>query len=290
MKGLLFYLQTTSSLNRSLLGFLTPILSVFDVFRLQADGFVCDENLRNIYQSESLRFLFVMLLPLFIYAAICCLFGLRFLVNRWCRRQRAPGDLGLLKQDLALVFLFLLYVSYYELAEEVLGVFRFETLANSTIIFEETPWLVWDLENPEVLQLFVLACVFGIVYIVGVPLLFWFILYKNRSSIISTHRDEELAEHHHDEHNAETAYFEFLHSNYRRKWYYFEVIMMLRRVLLAITLAAVPQESEFVPLLAVTLFVLNDFSLTISLGFNPAWFCICYPSYQTTNARPGEFS
>jgi hypothetical protein len=81
--------------------------------------------------------------------------------------------------------------------------------------------------------LIALAIFFLFFFTLGIPLLFCFLLYYARNDIRS-HHDERVRD-----------WMGFLYKSFRAHLFYFEVIWLLRRILLVIALTIIPEQSAF---------------------------------------------
>ena len=123
--------------------------------------------------------------------------------------------------------LFIAYTSYLYL---VGGIFTIlQPCTNG--YFTQTPWIECSFDNSTYTYLIISAIFFGIIYVIGIPLLFGFLLYYYRDQI---HSKTPIA-----------RAVNFLHQEYRPQMYYYELIWTLRRLLLVCGIFLIPQSSPY---------------------------------------------
>ena len=156
----------------------------------------------------------LVLLPFIIY-----LVGL--IINRY-RSQ----PLRLWRQRCVSMGLFLLYGTYFNITVKLLDMFGCTVAdSNQMAYLNLYPWLACDWSSGTYRLLFSLSVLFTAVYVVGTPVLCLGLVYKNRRDL--------------EEPNVATM-LGFIYQSYRSECYYWELINVLRRVLLAALLAVVP--------------------------------------------------
>lgn len=120
------------------------------------------------------------------------------------------------------VTLFLLYASYFELTTATLTLFQPCDAQNYMIAY---PWIKCHTYDHQYLVLMILGGIFATLYVLGIPLLFGWLLYRYRRVI------------HSPEHEKVEHWLGFLYECYRRKVYWFELVWILRRLLLAASIS-----------------------------------------------------
>jgi hypothetical protein len=122
---------------------------------------------------------------------------------------------------------------YYELVERILSVLKSEESVSGVLFVEEIPWLPFSFGDDAFKSLFVAAMCFLLIYVVCIPVVFAVVLHG--------------ADRSHERHHPAL----FLWENYQDKYFYFELVWLARRFLLALTVAVVPPESGFLSLVVV---------------------------------------
>lgn len=124
------------------------------------------------------------------------------------------------------VFMFMVYGSYFNLSRTVLALFSCSLKDPATGLWylNAVPWYECGVGNKDWLTLVAIG-LFGIVYVLGVP---W-IVYK--SVVNYRHRLD---------HPAIQTSLGFLYLSYRPKFYWWELLTVLRRFALAVTVTLVP--------------------------------------------------
>jgi hypothetical protein len=169
--------------------------------------------------------------------------------------------------------LFIFYVGYFDLTNSIFSVFncvepydKVDTLnltgcTHPVVSYmEDKPWIycsfVADV-NTKYPAMFVTACVFLLVYVIGVPLLFAFLIYKNRRIIGPSEKHLD---------GGHVPYMSFLYDDYKSSFYWFELLWMGRRVLLSIAVILLKEGNPFQPFLVVLILSL---SVAIELHLQP---------------------
>lgn len=120
-------------------------------------------------------------------------------------------------ETIAEVALFVFFVSYFELTTEIFGVFSCVTV-NGVAHMSEMPWIECSVAGGGLYAwLFSQAVVFTLVYVVGFLCIIAVLLWRNFER-----RDQETS-------------ISFLHHEY--KIYWFELVLMSRRLLISLFLA-----------------------------------------------------
>lgn len=123
--------------------------------------------------------------------------------------------------------LFVLFASQFELSNAVLAQLR----PCERGFMPASPWIGCDWsDSPQYVWLQGLGYTFLALYVVGIPLLFSLLLFSRRKAI---REGSEKVEHQ----------MGFLYETYKREVFYFEVIWLVRRVLLSLAIALVPSSS-----------------------------------------------
>lgn len=148
--------------------------------------------------------------------------------------------------------LFVFFASHFELSNVILMHLRPCEEGYMAV----HPWIAcsWrSTESPQYVVLLGMSYTFLVLYVVGIPALFAFLLWRYRTSI----RDlDEKVEHR----------MGFLYETYKRDVFYFEAIWLLRRILLSLSLALLGPASGF-RTAAIALVLLA--SLFVQQGFKP---------------------
>ncbi len=224
LKSFLFFLQTVDAL----LGNLWPNTMsrwsrILNLSNLKLPTFQCMAP--SIFSSEVNRFVLAMVSPIILIVLAAGIFFGRSLV-KYLKEMKFPGKNRILEERGSLVkpdpprrrlngfrthsahaTLFVLFVSYFEITHKILGVFTCSPEPFTNIHYvKQLPWLQCDF-SAQWGVMAILAIVFMVVYVVGVPLLFGFLLYRFRQHI-------------HDKNTKELI--GFLYESYRPNVYYFE--------------------------------------------------------------------
>jgi hypothetical protein len=169
-------------------------------------------------------------------------------------------------------FLFVFYIAYFDLANTIFAVFHCESPVpdgfamnlNETRCIQplyglmdymvSSPWIYcqYSFDRPDYLIMFVLACVFLVVYVIGIFALFAWLLYKRRVQI----RDEE----------RHIAFMSFLYSDYKPRFYWFELVWMSRRVLLSVAVTLLRPSNPIQSFLVISIL---SWSLASELHLQP---------------------
>lgn len=171
-----------------------------------------------------------------------------FLRMAWAHEdENTPIRTGVTKADLqkleskrrrlryrwARIWLFFVSVFYFELTEGILKVFRCEKdEATELSYMESQPWVVCDVRDPTSPYriVFPLAIVGLIVYTIGIPILFFYLLFRHRHRL----------------HNPKVmSWLGMLYEEYQPHLWWFEMTMIARRVLIALLISTVPSESSW---------------------------------------------
>jgi predicted outer membrane repeat protein len=131
------------------------------------------------------------------------------------------------KDTILRIILFVIYISHFDLTKAIFSIFNCEYPfgfdSEQGLLpkyISRMPWIICRLIPPgEYLTLFILSILFTIIYVFGIPFLFSMLLFFNRKKIY----DEE----------ERIAWFSFYYQNYKLNYYWFELVWMLRRTLLA---------------------------------------------------------
>jgi hypothetical protein len=135
-------------------------------------------------------------------------------------------NVGDLLSRLQFSFFFLLSASYFELSSTVLEMLR---PCSKQGFMQAIPWVQCSLSDRTYFSLLATAIAFLLIYSLGIPAIFGFVLIRNRRRIQA---GDPVLE----------SKYGFLYESYKVKFYWFELIWFLRRILLsmAISLMAAP--------------------------------------------------
>jgi hypothetical protein len=288
LKLFIFFVQTNLSVNARLWDAFDFMFESLAFLNLDISGIACNDTLSSVFETEWSRFLVTMAVPPTLLVCICFCLLLRLAVQKMilsCKRcrqkeheklhveqeEQVKEDDVLIKNDDALdsnavknfdqesnghenfgasvvtIGLFLAFVCYFELVEEIFSgkscldryftflitspVFRVSLSQNGTAYLEAHPWIEFSLANEDFRYLLISSVVFLVVYVIGIPVLFCFLIFSRNRGHVG----------------------EFLWENYKPEYFYFEVIWLLRRLSIAVVVAAVPEMSEFKPILIIGL-------------------------------------
>ncbi len=261
VKLFVFFIQTTFSVNGRFWESFAFIPEYLAFFTLNINGISCDPTIQSLFSSDISRFLMFMAIPALLFVGICVVFLLRFLFQQCYKKIKTDHPKSL--EEMSLVSslseeeggrrvyvirspnlveknfrmasaivdagLFLAYVSYFELVEKVLSIFRRSPeSADLKYWMEELPWIEWSVSNSDFVNLLISACIFLVLYVIGIPAILTFLILRRR---------------------GEHSLGSFLWENYKSNRYWFELVWIARRLALAIVVASVPEGSSFVPLL-----------------------------------------
>lgn len=249
VKLLVFFLQTNLSVNERFWDAFSFVAQSLSFVNLDLSGAQCDARLAGLYGEEWSKLLVKMFFPVGLFAAIAVCLALRFAVQamiRVCRekckkKKRRPVEeeeivAPLVREEddhhhqhkeslgrsIANVGLFLAFVSYFELAEAIFAgeegkegkkllkcraVFRHAESRSGQVYLEEFPWIVVGTSSEEYWRLLIASACFLVVYVVGIPVLFAGLIFRNR---------------------GEGHVGEFLWENYKPKYFYFELVWLMR--------------------------------------------------------------
>eukprot|EP01122_Echinamoeba_exundans_P011670 TRINITY_DN4718_c0_g1_i1.p1 TRINITY_DN4718_c0_g1~~TRINITY_DN4718_c0_g1_i1.p1 ORF type:complete len:1760 (-),score=229.92 TRINITY_DN4718_c0_g1_i1:4961-9508(-) len=126
--------------------------------------------------------------------------------------------------------LFVLFASQFELSNVVLANLK----GCEEGYMPASPWIKcsWAGDSPQYVWLQSLSYVCLVLYVIGIPALFTFLLVRNRKKIL---QGAEEVEHR----------MGFLYETYKRDVFFFEAIWLLRRVLLSVAIALIPATTGF---------------------------------------------
>ena len=136
------------------------------------------------------------------------------------------------KHVLLKICLFVIYISHFDVTVEIFSVFNCVSPPNfpqeSDIsmpkYLETMPWITCNTIEGPYFPLFILGIFFGMLFVLGIPVLFGMILFFNRKSIVEDHPHT----------NKNLEWFSFYYQNYKIKNFWFELVWMLRRTLIAL--------------------------------------------------------
>eukprot|EP01129_Flabellula_baltica_P011508 TRINITY_DN5053_c0_g1_i1.p1 TRINITY_DN5053_c0_g1~~TRINITY_DN5053_c0_g1_i1.p1 ORF type:complete len:876 (-),score=120.31 TRINITY_DN5053_c0_g1_i1:188-2815(-) len=234
----LIFLQSFSGITNYTQFAIFQINTILDIStgQLQQLGLMC--AFPQLSDPE-ISYLFEMLLPVgfILLFVIASLIG--GIVRCCCRRSDDGGYAYLLKSSRPLVPLHLtflkytlvvLYFFYFTLAGSILDVFNCHRGLDGNSYMESRPWIQCDLESELYRNLVIYASTGGVVYIIGIPLLFTILLLKNRN-----HLREEL----------QLYWLGSIYSSYKEESSFFEIAIILRRLSLAVVLSLIPNTSIY---------------------------------------------
>ncbi len=179
---------------------------------------------------------------------------------------RADASPGGTRELLIKTVIFVLYVGYFELTNQILAVFNCvhwelpdltesirSTLGQtlSQTYMDEKPWIMCDLSDPVYRALFAQALLFTAVYVVGIPLLYAVLLWRNRERIRQGEHIPWLA---------------FLFEDYKTPVFWFELLWMGRRVLISLFVVVINGSDPFQPFFIV---LILSTSLAVELHLHP---------------------
>lgn len=305
IKILLFYVQVTNVLVRNRLwpGWFEKIAQKINIANIQISGLECIN--REIFTNEAAAFALQMAFPWILIICVALIVLLRHLIRpctRRCRETRVKdeeliiqdhesedeahllkeidgeneGKLEHVRADLSpggtremfiKTVIFVLYVGYFELTNQILAVFNCahwdlpdlsETVRSglgqavlSQTYMEEKPWIMCDLSDPMYRSLFIQAVLFSIVYVVGIPLCYAFLLWRNRKRIL---------------HGEHIPWLAFLFEDYKTPLFWFELLWMGRRVLISLFVVVISRSDPFQPFFVV---LILSASLAIEMHLRP---------------------
>ncbi len=191
------------------------------------------------------------------------------------RRDGSPVSV---RDLLVKTFLFVFYVGYFDLTNTIFSVFNcvmpdvdVSTLdfsgcnhASLSSYMQDKPWIYCSFsQTGPYTAMFILACIFLVVYVIGIPLLFAWLIYRNRA-IIGNEEEGGTKEGHGS--GGHLAYMNFLYDDYKSSFYWFELLWMGRRVILSVAVILLKEKNPFQPFLII--FVLS-LSVAIELHLQP---------------------
>eukprot|EP01122_Echinamoeba_exundans_P008934 TRINITY_DN3046_c0_g2_i1.p1 TRINITY_DN3046_c0_g2~~TRINITY_DN3046_c0_g2_i1.p1 ORF type:complete len:1343 (-),score=290.98 TRINITY_DN3046_c0_g2_i1:276-4268(-) len=154
---------------------------------------------------------------------------------------------GTLMERIIYSVLFLLFASHFEISNSILSIIK----PCSEGYMKDFPWIPCSWDNSQFAMLTGSAAAFFVIYLVGIPALFFALLYKYRTRI--------------QEKDWEVRYkIGFLYETYRHPVFWFEMVWLARRVLLSISISLIPNTTTFrtaaiVLLLLASLFIQRNF-------------------------------
>ena len=146
--------------------------------------------------------------------------------------------------------LFIIYSGYLSLAGGVFTVLQPCTDGYMTAI----PWIPCSFSDSIYSSFFIAAICFLVIYVIGVPVFFAFLLFyakrQNRKTSVpiddaASDTGSEQAPSEVLQHNNLTQAVEFLCEEYREEMYYYEMIWIVRRLLLAASVTLIPASSPW---------------------------------------------
>ena len=147
--------------------------------------------------------------------------------------QKLESKRRRLRYRWARIWLFFISVFYFELTEGILKVFRCEKdEATELSYMESQPWVVCDYRDhtSPYRIVFPLAIAGLIIYTIGIPIFFFYLLYRHRNRL----------------HNPKVmSWLGMLYEEYQPHLWWFEMTMIARRVLIALLISTVPSESSW---------------------------------------------
>jgi hypothetical protein len=190
---------------------------------------------------------------------------------------------GTLVERIIYSVLFLLFASHFEISNSILSIIK----PCSEGYMKDFPWIPCKWSDPQFAMLTGSAAAFFVIYLVGIPALFFAMLYKYRTRI----QDKDW----------EVRYkIGFLYETYRHPVFWFEMIWLARRVLLSISISLIPNTTTFrtaaiVLLLLASLFIQRNFmpfNSSLANWLEVASITIILYSYIVggqLNKLPGDF-
>jgi len=136
-----------------------------------------------------------------------------------------------LKYSIITAMLSIVYIAYPSLSGRV-----FKTLSCSKSPYEsrqymqEFPWIPCEWHSAEYFTLYFEAVAGFIMYVVGIPLLFAFLLYKYKDSLYE---------------DSVRPWMGFLYENYKVKFFWFEMVWTLRRFVISASIALLTADNPF---------------------------------------------
>ena len=225
MKQLVFFAQTMIALSHGYIPqyFIRIQSNASLLLNAHPSGLACLSFLHNAAMILLARLIF----PLLAVIGICSMVSLRYaIVSRlpWKKAGMLKGTLGL-RWILVSFGLWVLHQAYFDLAFTTFDVFACVTDPITGKMFVATePAILCSLDNDVYAQMFLYAVVSGLVYIIGIPLLTFFLL---------TRRNRSLA-----------MAVDFVTSDYNKKFYKKgELLSLARRLLLSAALVLIPTAS-----------------------------------------------
>jgi hypothetical protein len=123
--------------------------------------------------------------------------------------------------------LFLLFASHFELCIAVLKILK--PCQEGYMV--ALPWIPCDSSaSPSFRALMILGYIFLLLYLLGIPVLFGYLLLRNRRDLQSPRVEAKIG---------------FLYESYKHQVWWFEMIWLARRILLSIIIVLVPESSVF---------------------------------------------
>ncbi len=249
----IFYVQTNQSINSAVWHAFGYLVSWLDIISLDISGSRCLAFLDAVNDSETAKFLLFMAVPAILLVSIIAIVTVRILVQHllwWLKLRKLQKAKPLLLLDEAAgeeeivsfsdddsveltkprvawlrsaqsIGLFLLFVTYYDLAERSLSVFSSMPSKSGVVFMEELPWVPRSFADDEFRLLFICGVVFVVVYGLGVPLLF---------AVLLRYRKD----HHHPA--------AFLWESYQPRFYWYEMVWIARRLVIAVVVSLIPEQ------------------------------------------------
>jgi hypothetical protein len=268
-KLFIFFVQTNGAINKDFWAYFAGVFERASILHFRLNGVECVPAFKALFESEIAKFLFYMALPIILILMISVGLSFQtavlFLLRKYgrCCRKRSRGESNTLRvgeverlvndaqtdrdnilvqasadkegektllQTISTVALFLLFAFYFELTERVVSVFRYSHSSDGSLWMEELPWIPFDLSNHLFAALIAAAATFAVIYVIGIPVLFWRLLRF------------------HDHHNHPAS---FLWENYQPKRYWYEMLWIFRRLLLAVGTSLIREDTAFSPVVIV---------------------------------------
>ena len=194
------------------------VMHIFEVTSLDFFSFFGD-TINCTLQSHFLQiFEFHMLLPWFILLSLLtafCIAAIKIQLKKWKSRKSSAVDLNILKSRLYTSTCLIVYTLYTGLATRIFRFFKCRLIQGKWYLIADYRHICFESTWNEYA---VTATVCGIIYVIGIPLAELLILYCNRRRLYT---DGSLKER-----------FGTFYLNYKPNSYYFDVLDLMRRLVL----------------------------------------------------------
>jgi hypothetical protein len=204
------------------------------------------------------RFLLILMIPVFFLDSFLAMWGLGVLYFNFIN----PPDKVARKRRWMILnvraFLFMLDFCYLIICTTIFRIFFCSPdPVTGAKYLASAPWIECSVRNSTYWTMFVLAVIFFILYIIGIPLLLGTLLYHFRYEC-----SKELG----DDNSDVVLFIGWLHCDFKPEFFYWELVMLFRKAIFAMSISLTSFASYMLP---VFVFVILVVSLLVHRHFKP---------------------